>query len=510
MFSRIARAAAPFALFLAAPAFGQAVDPPVTPADLRGHINQLASDAFQGRAPGTEGERLTIAYISEQLRSRGLEPAGENGTWFQPVRLVERIPGQWTASWTGSGRPVAITPEEQFFMGREASEAIASAPVIFAGHGARIPARGIDQLAGANFQGAVALIMSRGPQVEGFPTLAERTRTLAEAGAVAVIAIVDTGTDEAWRAATTALRRGTTRLDATLVPRVTGAMPLGVAQRLVAAAGGNLERLLNDQPGSSFRSVPLNATFSIDVTTQVQRYTSNNVVGRVRGSGSTNENLVYLAHWDHFGTCRPEGEADRICNGAVDNASGVAALIEIAGRLARQPRPGRDILFLATTAEETGLLGAEHFATRPVVPAASIIAAINLDTIAIHPAGEPVAVIGRGTPALDRAIDETVRAMGRRLDPDDEAEAFIQRQDGWRFTQAGIPAIMVGGSFSNMALLNAFLNGNYHRPGDQPADSIPLDGAAEDASLMVALGRRLADPQVYQRAAPAAPATPGS
>ncbi|MGQ0661727.1 M28 family peptidase [Sphingosinicella sp.] len=506
MFTRLVRAAAPFALLLAAPALGQSADPPVTPADLRRHIDQLASDAFQGRAPATEGERLTIAYISEQLRARGVEPAGENGGWFQPVRLVERVPGTNRTSWTGARRPVQIAADELILLGREASETIANAPVIFAGHGARLPDRGIDQLAGANFQGAVALILLQGPQgVPGFPSLAERMRTLSEAGAVAVIAIVDQSVPFPVVARTFA--RGTTRLDSTAVPRVAGAMPLAAAQRLIAAAGGNLERLLNDQPGSSFRSVALNATASIEGTTTVQRYTSNNVIGRLRGSGSTNQSLLYLAHWDHFGTCRPEGEADRICNGAVDNASGVAALIEIAGRLSRQPRPARDILFLATTAEETGLLGAEYFAAHPVVPAASIAAAVNLDTIAIHPAGEPVAVLGRGVPALDRVIDETVREMGRRLDGDDEANAFVQRQDGWKLTQVGIPSVMVGGSFSNMALLQAFLGGNYHQPADQPGPTLQLDGAAEDTSLMVALGRRLADPAVYQRPAPAAAAS---
>jgi Zn-dependent M28 family amino/carboxypeptidase len=209
--------------------------------------------------------------------------------------------------------------------------------------------------------------------------------------------------------------------------------------------------------------------------------------------------VLYLGHWDHFGTCRPEGEADRICNGAVDNASGIAALIEIAGRLSGQPRPVRDVLFMATTAEELGLLGAEYFAERPTVPLSSIVAAINLDTIAIHPAGEPVAVIGRGDAALDPVVDATVQALGRRLDGDTDADALVERQDGWTLAHAGVPAIMVGGSFSNMELLNAFLSGNYHGPDDEVGPGLLLDGAAEDANLMIALGRRLADPQVYRR-----------
>jgi Zn-dependent M28 family amino/carboxypeptidase len=500
MFAKLIRAAAPLALILAATAAPAQIDAPVTPAELMRHIERLASDEFQGRAPATEGERLTTAYIVEQLQSRGVEPAGEGGTWFQPVRLVERAAGSHSLSWTANGRAVPFSDDEIVLLGREAQERITDAPVIFAGHGARIPDLGIDQLAGVDARGAVVLIMLEGPDVPGFPSLADRRQAVSDAGATAVIAIA--GEDIPWATVRQVMNNQvSTRLDATPVPAVTGAMPVTAAQRLIAAAGGNLERLLNDQPGSSFRAsvLPLRAT--IEVTTRVERYTTNNVVGRLRGSGNTNESIVYLAHWDHLGICRPEGEANRICNGAVDNASGIAALIEIAGRLSVQPRPPRDILFLATTAEELGLLGAEHFATHPVVPADSIQVAINMDTIAIHPLGEPVAVMGRGIAPLDAAIDATVEAMGRRLDNDDEANALIRRQDGWAFARNGIPAIMVGGSFSNMALLAAFLDGPYHKPEDQLGGPIMLDGAAEDANLLVALGRRLAEPAHYRRPA---------
>ncbi|MDQ8755007.1 M28 family peptidase [Sphingosinicella sp. LHD-64] len=500
MFAAPIRALAPLALLLSSTVALAQADPPVTPAELMRHIERLASDEFEGRAPATEGERRTTAYIVEQLRSHGLEPAGANDSWFQPVPLVERAAGEHAVQWTANGRPAEFSQDEIVLLGRDASQRIADAPVIFAGHGARIPDRGIDQLAGTDVRGAVVLVLLEGPNIEGFPSLAERRQAVSDAGAAAVIAIV--GAEVPWEAVrTTMAGQRATRLDSTPVPEVTGAMPLAAAQRLIAAGGGDLERLMNEQPGSSFRAVTLPLRATIDVTTRVERYVSNNVVARLRGSGNTNENLLYLAHWDHLGVCRPEGEADRICNGAVDNASGIAALIEIAGRLARQPRPARDILFLATTAEESGLLGAEYFAAHPVAPAPSIVAAINMDTIAIAPAGAPVAVMGRGDPALDRVIDETIQAAGRQIDTDDEANALVQRQDGWELTQAGIPTIMVGGSFSNMELLGAFLNGAYHKPEDQLGGPIPLEGAAEDTNLMVALGRRLADPTVYRRPA---------
>jgi len=505
MFKPLLRGAAPLLLALATTTASAQTSPPITPADMMRHIDRLASDEFQGRAPGTEGERLSINYIAEQLAARGAEPAGEGGTWFQPVRLAERRPGSTNLRWTARGTAIAFPTSDIVLIGKEASETIADAPVIFAGHGVRMPERGIDQLAGADLNGAVVLIMLQPPQgVSGFPSLAQRTRMVTEAGAAAVIAIV--GDEVPWDNIVRSLGEGTTRLDANPVARLTGVMPARAAQRLIAAAGGDFGRLLNDQPGSSFRARALPLRASLEVTTSVNRYNSNNVVGRIRGSGSTGESVLFLGHWDHFGLCRPEGEADRICNGAVDNASGIAMLLEVAGRLGRQPRPARDILFLATTAEEMGLLGAEYFAAHPVVPAQSIVAAINMDTVAIHPAGLPVAMIGRGiAPALDRVVDATVLAAGRRLDSDDEANVMVQRQDGWKLNQAGIPTIMVSGSFSDMSVLNHFLETTYHEPSDQPGSAIVMDGAAEDANLLVALGRRLADPAVYQRSRPQAP-----
>ncbi len=496
MFSRLIRAAATASLLTASAAWAQA-DRAITPADLRAHIDILASDAFEGRAPNSEGERRTTAYIVEQFRERGLEPAGADGTWFQPVALVERTTRSQNVSWSANGRQLSFSQDQIALQGREAEVNLQGAPVIFAGHGVRLPGRGIDHLAGVDARGAVVILLFDAPAVPGFPSFAERVKAVTDAGAAAVIAI--TGADLQWEFVTRNYQRPTTKLAEQAVAPIVGAMPLAAAQRLIGAAGGDFERLLNDQPGSSFRAVALPIRADIRVATEVRPYTTNNVVGRIRGTGSERQSLLFLGHWDHFGTCAAEDQPDRICNGAVDNASGIAALIEIAGRLSRQPRAPRDILFLATTAEELGLLGAQYFATHPVVPAQSIVAAINLDTIAIHPAGEPVAVIGRGTAALDAVIDAAVAASGRRLDSDEEAAAFVQRQDGWALTQAGIPSVMVGGSFSSMERLGAFLSADYHSPNDEVGPGLVLDGAAEDSNLMVALGRRLADPAQYQR-----------
>jgi hypothetical protein len=497
MFKGLIRAAALLSLAMAGCAAAQPAGGPVTPPDLLRHIRVLASDAFGGRAPGSEGERLTTAYIVRQFQARGLQPAGENGTWFQTLHLAMRRPEAATLSWTGA-QPGRLGADDIVVTGREAHEALNGAALIFAAHGARLPERGIDQLAGADVRGAVVLILYDGPRIEGFPPIAERVRAVGAAGAAAVIVIV--GDDIPWDQIRNVVRRGALRPDDANVPRFSAVMPMAAAQRLIAGAGGNIGQLLNEQPGSSFRAVTLPGRVSIDATTAVARTETNNVIGRLRGSGATGETVMLLAHWDHLGLCRPEGTADRICNGAVDNASGIAGLIEIAGQLSRGDRPVRDVLFLATTAEEVGLVGAGWFADHPTVPLASILAAINMDTIAIAPAGTPVAVMPSNVPALNALVAATVTAAGRTLDPDDEAASLVQRQDGWALARHGVPALMIGGSISDMALLGRFLeNGRYHTPQDEADGELVLDGAAEDMNLTVAIVRRLADPTQYQR-----------
>ncbi|HYJ83174.1 MAG TPA: M20/M25/M40 family metallo-hydrolase [Allosphingosinicella sp.] len=466
----------------------------VSPEALRRHIDILAGDDFAGREPGTEGEKKAIAYIAGQMRSFGLEPAGPSNSWYQPLDVVRRRPGDQSSVWRARGTKaerIELGRDEVILIGRTARETLAGAPVVFAGHGAVIPGKGIDQLAGADLKGAVVLILYDAP--DGLPGYSERVATVAAAGAAAVIGIV--GKELPWPVVQRVYDSGQTRLAVQDPAPLAGAMSQSAAESLLRAAGADLASLLA-VPGPSFAPVPLGLRASFDVATSIETIRTNNVVGRIRGSGGGRESLLYLSHWDHLGLCDREGP-DRICNGAVDNASGIAALLEIARALGRGKRPKRDILFLATTAEEMGLLGAEYFATRPTVPAGSIVAAINMDTLAIAPKGEKVAVMGRGHAALDSLIDRTVAEAGRTLDGDDEAAAFIERQDGWAFARAGIPSVMAGGSFADMKKLGAFLGGPYHSAADNPGPGLVLDGAAEDTELMIALGRKLADPALY-------------
>lgn len=484
---------APIALFAAIPAFAQAIAPEA----IRRHIDVLASDAFEGREPGTEGEKKTIAYIAGQMRAIGLEP-GADGSFYQPVEVIERKPGDQHIVFQGRKKKrdrVELDRDSILLLGRSERETIAGAPVIFAGHGAVAKELGIDQLGGADLKGAIVFILYEGPHTDSFPAYSDRVKSVAARGAAAVIGIV--GADMSWPIMQRIYDGGQNRLAIDPPAPIHGYLSMAAAQRLFAAARADLIAAVPGEP-VAFKPMALKLRGSLDVTTSVRRIATHNVAGRLRGSGATGESLLYLGHWDHLGICEPDA-ADRICNGAVDNASGIAAMLEIARALARGPRPKRDVLFVATTSEEKGLLGAQYFAERPIVPRASIVAAINLDTVAIAARGEKVAVIGRGDPAMDAILDTVIRESGRVLDEDDEAAAFVTRQDGWALQRAGIPALMIGGSFADMKKLQAFLQGPYHSAADNPGPQVELGGAAEDADLMVRLGRKLADPAVYKR-----------
>jgi acetylornithine deacetylase/succinyl-diaminopimelate desuccinylase-like protein len=256
------------------------------------------------------------------------------------------------------------------------------------------------------------------------------------------------------------------------------------------AQGFKVDRKPTPPPAESAK-LPAGQRNFIDQMNRRGPFTAFNIVGMAPGRDPDGRVVLVMAHYDHLGICEPEGAPDRICNGAVDNASGVAALIAVAERVARLGFD-RDVWFVATSAEEWGLLGAKAFADRPPVPLADIIAGFNLDTIAIAPKGAPVAMVAAKGSTLEPLVRAAVAAMGRAWDGDDEAAPFLQRQDGWALAQRGVPMIMAGGSFSDLKLLNAFLASVYHSPADELRPGTELGGAVDDANLHVELVRRAA------------------
>jgi len=219
-------------------------------------------------------------------------------------------------------------------------------------------------------------------------------------------------------------------------------------------------------------------------------FTSHNVVGVARGRHPDGKAVLLMAHWDHLGICAPTA-ADKICNGANDNASGIAAMIAVAEQVGRLGLD-RDVWFVATSAEEWGLLGARAFADRPPLPLASIVAGFNLDMIAVAPTGARVAMVAPPNSRLEPLVRQSAAALGRAWDGDREADDFLRRQDGWVLAERGVPMVMAGGSFSDMARLRRFLAENYHAPDDELRADTDLGGAVDDADLHLELVRRAA------------------
>jgi hypothetical protein len=442
----------------------------ISEGSLARHIDVLASDAYEGRKPGTPGALKAITYIAGAFRQAGLSPAAADGSWYQPVQFVERIPARSTARFGGREEAgIALT-------GRIADASIADARVVFAGYG--LPSDPAE-LSQADVRGAVVLIRAGAPQgVEKPLRMAERIKAMVARGAVAVITILPETAK--WADARPAATRPTTALADTPRALIQGMMSQDAFARIAAGP-------VRSDLGRA----------SLDVATTLRPFTSWNVIGRRAGTSAHGETVLFTGHWDHLGLCGPEGAADRICNGAVDNASGIASLIETARALGEGAKPVRDELFIATTGEEMGLLGMDAWANAPTVPLDRVVAAINVDTVAIAPRGMPVAIVGRGLTRLDPIVDATARRLGRKVDADLEANAFIDRQDGAVLVRRGVPAVMIGGSFSDLKRLEAFLGSVYHKPSDNPGKGVVLGGAAEDADLTVAVARTLVDPAAY-------------
>ncbi|MEO1044811.1 MAG: M28 family peptidase [Pseudomonadota bacterium] len=466
---------------------------PTTEEDVLEHIAVLASDEFAGRNPGTIGEVRTLEYLAEQWARAGMV-SGTNdpsSPWFQPVPLVERTPAATSARFMRGGRVVEMN-RDGILLGADMAEASASGPVIFVGYGTDAAGR-----VTANVDGKIAIMLFSPPEgAEDFPSRNDRRAALAGAGAVAALTVAPDRF--LWRAIQRSIRSGSFELDQpSKAPAVTGIINGDFARRLFRGSESSLKAEIKAAESPVYAGFDTGLTAELNTLTQLRRFTSHNVIGKFEGRKPGSGAVLLLGHWDHFGICRDAEAEDRICNGAVDNASGMAVLTEVAEELGRLGPFDRDIYFMGTTAEERGLLGAYYFADNPVVPLEDIVIALNIDTVAIAERGAPVAIIGRGETDLDDEIDAVSRSLGREVEESLDANAFIQRQDGWALAAKGVPAFMVGGSFADLDLLQSYLRGNYHGPDDETENLPTLGGAAEDTDLHIALARYFADAEKY-------------
>lgn len=467
-------------------------------AQLRQHVGALASDEFGGREPGTPGETLTLRYLARQWFDIGME-SGTNdpgNAWFAPVELVEREPQGSRAQFFHAKRRVVVPDSGVFVVTSGLRSLIENAPLVYVGRNVG------GAVARTELAGRVAVILdSETPPLDaaksgpgGLPV--DRAGKLLEGGASAVLTVLD-----GERTIEEVMARRRRAGYALSGERLGGDIEVFVSaeaarQLLVGAGGTDLAglRAAGSTPGFSAKAIGITASF--EATNRETRIKTHNLIGKIEGRRPGSGAVVLMAHWDHFGECAAPPAEKVICHGAVDNASGLSVITEVARLISAGKPLDRDVYLVATTGEELGLLGALAFAENPPIPLGSVVAAFNVDSTGLVPAGLPVSVIGRGMTRLDPGIALVLKSMKRKLVPGDEANAFARRQDSWVLMQHDVPSVMVSTSYSDPARLEAFMENVYHRPSDE-ASRVVYGGMVDDVLIQTELVRFFADTKAW-------------
>ena len=481
-------------------------------ARLRAQIAILASDDFDGREPGTEDEAKTLRYLGKQWFDMGLT-SGTNDPgheWFAPVTLVARDPAASSAQFQRKGWRTVLSPNGVLVLTSGKRSLVRNVPLLFVGKG-----RGRDY-SRTELAGRIAVVL------DGDTPDSQRQNQLLAMGASAVLTVLD-GARSLDDVAARRKRSGYALSDDAVGGDLEAFITRDAMAMLLKGTSQSLPGLETLAGSADFAPVPLDLTASLEATTRETTIRTHNLIGKLPGRHPEAGAVLFLAHWDHFGDCAAPPATDVICNGAIDNASGVATLTEVARRLTRGAQLDRDVYFLATTGEELGLLGAHAFAENPPLPLRQIVAAFNIDSNAIAPRGTPFAIVGRGMTGLDATITQVARAEKLKISATEEGNDYVRRQDGWALMQHDIPAVLVSTAYGDMPRMRAFFEGDYHRPSDDlqhMSHPIELGGAADDVKLLSALGRWYGDLRrvpadgganggaAPQKAAPPLPATP--
>lgn len=506
------------ALLLAAPAAAE-----ISAARIKADVQTLASDAFAGRGPGQVGEEKTIKFLAEEFGKAGLTPGGANGGWYQDVRLIryDRGPVEMAAKVGGGAIPLVAGTDVTASSRILGETVLTDTPLVFVGYGIAAPELGWTGFANADLKGKVAVFLANDPDFEapqggkfGGRTLvyAGRFGAKAEAafkaGAAAVLVVHETAAASyPW----SQVGNGDSLPSFGLDSGKPDANPAGLrgwlhrdkAVELFRRAGLDFETLKVAARQGSFAPVPIgNATLSTRFATSATPLVSRNVVALLKGKTHPDETIVYGAHWDANGLGEPDARGDRIRNGAVDNATGTATLVEVAREFARAPRPDRSILFIAYTAEEKGLLGAEWYAANPLRPLETTAAAFNLDPHVVLGKTKNLDLIGGGRTPLEADLRRVAGAQGLRVDEENIPEAgWYFRSDHFAFAKKGVPTVyfragrdlVTGGLKAGEAEADAYNAARYHQTSDEFVPGWDFSGAAQEASVAYELGRELAN-----------------
>ena len=498
-------------------------------------IKVLASDEFEGRAPGTKGDELTVQYLVEESKKLGLQPGNPNGTYVQNVPLVG-ITG-------AEARPLTITKNGRKETFEWADEVVAwtkrvtdqvsidNSEMLFVGYGVTAPEYDWDDFKGVDVKGKTLVVLVNDPQVPDASDPSKLDASLfngqamtyygrwtykyekaAELGAAALFIVHETGPAgypfpvvQGFLGERFDLVTGNKNMDRSSIE---GWFSLEAAREIFTMAGQDFDALKKQALSRDFQPVPLGLRASMALKNSMRTVDSQNVIAKLEGADPErrDEYVIYSAHWDHLGV-NPTGEGDRINNGALDNASGVATLLEMArGFTQIEPKPKRSILFLFVTAEEQGLLGSEYYARNPLYPLEKTVANINIDGVNQWGRTSDITVIGMGASDLDDYLAEAAKSQNRTLVPDPESEkGFYYRSDHFNFAKVGVPALYTDSGISfigkdatySQTKRDEYTANDYHKPSDEIKPDWDLSGAVDDARLMMTVGYNVANAETF-------------
>jgi Zn-dependent M28 family amino/carboxypeptidase len=506
----------------------------ITAEGILAHTRELSSDAYEGRSPGTPGEEKTVQYLTEQFRQLGLKPGNPDGSWIQPVEMIG-FTATPAMSVTAGGRPIPLQfPDDVVVTSRRNVERVEvpASDVVFVGYGVVAPEYGWDDYKGLDVRGKTILMLINDPAVPDpndstaldstvfrgkamtyYGRWTYKFEIATEKGAAAAIIIHETGpAGYPW-----AVVQGSYSRENIDIKRpdqnmkrvaVEGWITLDKAKQLLEASGQDFDALKRAARTREFVPVPLKARASISIRNTLRDIKSKNVIAKLEGSDPTlkHQYVIYTAHWDHLGRDTTR-QGDQIFNGALDNATGTAALIELAKAFTKaRPAPKRTMLFLAVTAEEKGLAGAKFYAENPLYPLDQTLADINMDGVNQWGRTKDITVIGYGNSTLDDVLRDLATPLGRTLAPDAEPEkGFFYRSDHFEFAKQGVPALYVEAGIDFIGKpagygrqkRDEYTSNDYHKPSDEVKPDWDLSGAVEDLRLLYVVGNHIANDPVW-------------
>lgn len=487
-------------------------------------VKELSLDSYEGRAPGSAGEEKTVAYLIDRFKKAGLEP-GNNGSWTQDVPLVEITAKNVSALSIAdkSGKAMSFAYGSEFVVGsyRETPKTkIDQSEMIFVGHGIVAPEKGWNDYEGLDVKGKTVVIMVNDPDFDATDLKGDfggkamtyygrwtyKFEEAARQGAAAALIIHDDApaaygwnvVNSSWTGTQFLAQSKDAGASQTAA---NGWIQKDVAREIFEAAGQDLDKQMAAAKKKGFKAVPLGLKASLSFDNDIARKASKNVVGVLKGAKRPEEYVLYTAHWDHLGRCTAAADGDDICNGAVDNATGTAALVALAEGFKKAGAPDRSIMFLAVTAEESGLLGSKYYAENPIYPLSQTVGGVNMDAFSMAGPAKNLTVIGKGKSQLDDYLNAAAKAEGRtpEMEPTPE-KGFYYRSDHFSFAKLGVPMVyfeggddlVKGGKEAAKAAAEDYEKNRYHAPGDEYDESWDWSGVMADLRLYYRVGRMLA------------------